>query len=136
MFLLDSNLVSEMRKPKPHGAVKTWVASLADKDMYIASLTLGEIQAGIEKTRETDAGKAADLTLWADALAASPNVIDADATIFRLHAHLMHRKSHAEWEDALIAATALVHNLTIATRNTKDFARFDVPLINPFQFNG
>jgi toxin FitB len=136
MFLLDTNVVSEMRKPKPHGAVRAWVASLADKDMYIAALTLGEIQAGIEKTRETDEGKAAGLTLWADALAASANVLDADATVFRLHANLMHRKSHEEWEDALIAATALVHNLTIATRNTKDFARFDVPLINPFASKG
>jgi toxin FitB len=136
MFLLDTNVVSEMRKPKPHGAVKAWIASLNDRNIAIAALTLGEIQAGIEKTRETDSDKATALTFWADALAASTNVIAADAAIFRLHAQLMHRQPHQEWEDALIAATAIISGLTIATRNTKDFARFNVPLIDPFQFKG
>ena len=136
MFLLDTNIVSELRKSRPHGAVKAWVAQLDEKQIAIAAMTLGEIQAGIEKTRETDAVKAAELTLWADAMASAANVVAADAAIFRLHARLMHGQPLDHWEDALIAATAMTGGFTLATRNTKDFTRYDVALINPFTFKG
>lgn len=132
MYLLDTNIVSELRKPRPHGGVVAWIESIADADLYISVVTLGEIQAGIEITREQDAKKAAAIEAWADRLAASYNVVLMDAASFRQWARLMHRQSDTVYEDAMIAATALVHGLTVVTRNVRDFERFQVPLFNPF----
>ena len=61
MYLLDTNVVSELRKPRPHGAVVAWLQSVADADLYLSAVTLGEIQSGIELTREQDAAKAAEI---------------------------------------------------------------------------
>lgn len=132
MYLLDTNVVSELRKPRPHGAVVAWLQSAADVDLHLSAVTLGEIQAGIELTREPDADKAREIEAWANLLAASYNVLPMDAETFRVWARLMHRKSDTFYEDAMIAATALVHKLTIVTRNVADFAQFDVELLNPF----
>jgi predicted nucleic acid-binding protein len=132
MYLLDTNIVSELRKPRPHGGVVAWIESVADADLYISVVTLGEIQAGIEITREQDSKKAAAIEAWADQVAASYNVILMDASSFRVWAKLMHRQSDTVYEDAMIAASALVHQLTVVTRNVRDFERFQVPLFNPF----
>ncbi|MBK7664954.1 MAG: type II toxin-antitoxin system VapC family toxin [Sterolibacteriaceae bacterium] len=132
MYLLDTNVVSELRKPRPHGAVVAWLQSAADVDLHLSAVTLGEIQAGIELTREQDADKAREIEAWANLLAASYNVLPMDAETFRVWARLMHRKSDTFYEDAMIAATALVHKLTIVTRNVADFAQFNVELVNPF----
>lgn len=132
MYLLDTNVVSELRKPRPHGAVVAWVQSAADADLHLSAVTLGEIQAGIELTREQDAAKAAEIEAWADLVAASYNSLPMDAETFRTWARLMHGKSDTYYEDAMIAATAIVHNLTVVTRNVADFAQFDVRLVNPF----
>lgn len=133
MYLLDTNVVSELRKPRPHGAVVAWVQSAADADLHLSAVTLGEIQAGIELTREQDAAKAAEIEAWADLVTASYNVLPMDAETFRAWARLMHGKSDTYYEDAMIAATAIVHNLTVVTRNVADFAQFDVRLVNPFE---
>ena len=135
MYLLDTNVVSELRKPRPHGAVVAWLQSAADADLHLSAVTLGEIQAGIELTREQDAAKAAEIEAWADLVAASYNVLPMDAETFRAWARLMHGKSDTYYEDAMIAATAIVHNLTVVTRNVADFAQFDVGAENPFQAN-
>ena len=132
MFLLDTNIVSELRKPRPRGAVVAWLEGVADADLYLCAVTLGEIQAGIEITREQDAVKAAAIEAWADQVGASYNVLPMDAATFRLWAKLMHRQSNTVYEDAMIAATALVHKLTVVTRNVRDFERFQVPVFNPF----
>ncbi|MEW6346547.1 MAG: type II toxin-antitoxin system VapC family toxin [Paraburkholderia sp.] len=132
MFLLDTNVVSELRKPRPHGAVVSWIESVEDSDLYLSAVTLGEIQAGIEITREQDADKAAMLEAWADQVNGTYNVLLMDAATFRLWAKLMHRQSNTVYEDAMIAASAMVHKLTVATRNVRDFERFDVPVFNPF----
>ena len=58
MYLLDTNVVSEFRRPRPHGAVLAWLSAVDDADLNISAVTLGEIQAGIELTREQDAAKA------------------------------------------------------------------------------
>ncbi len=132
MFLLDTNIVSELRKIRPHGAVVSWLEGVAETDLFLSAVTLGEIQAGIEITREQDTSKAAAIEAWAEQVAAAYNVLPMDAATFRLWAKLMHRQSDTVYEDAMIAATALVHKLTVATRNVRDFNRFQVPVFNPF----
>jgi len=132
MYLLDTKVVSELRKPKPQGAVLEWIGGVADADLHLSAVTVGEIQAGIELTREQDEAKAAEIDAWLDLVAASFNVIDMDTRTFRAWARLMHRASDTLYEDAMIAATALVHQLTVVTRNVADFKRFGVPVFNPF----
>ena len=133
MYLLDTNVVSELRKPRPHEAVVAWLQSTAEADLYLSAVTLGEIQAGIELTREQDATKASEIEAWADLVAASYSVLPMDGETFRAWARLMHRKSDMFYEDAMIAATAIVHQLTVVTRNAADFADFNVSFLNPFE---
>ncbi|MDP2133697.1 MAG: type II toxin-antitoxin system VapC family toxin [Sulfuritalea sp.] len=133
MYLLDTNIVSELRKPRPQAAVTSWLESVDDSDLHISVVTLGEIQAGIEITREQDAAKAAEIEAWTDQVAAAYNVLPMDAATFRQWAKLMHRQSDTVYEDAMIAATALVHKLTVVTRNVGDFKRFGVSMLNPFR---
>ena len=132
MYLLDTNVVSELRKQRPHGAVVAWLQATADADLHMSAVTLGEIQAGIELTREQDPGKASEIEAWADLVAASYNVLPMDVETFRAWARLMHRRSNTYYEDAMIAATAIVHDLTVVTRNVADFRQFDVRVLNPF----
>lgn len=131
-FLLDTNVVSELRKPKPHGAVVAWLNQLSDDQVFLSAVTLGEMQAGIERTRAQDAKKAQEIESWVDQLANSIHVLPMDAPCFREWACIMSGKSDALIEDAMIAATARVHGLTVATRNERDFKPFGVALLNPF----
>lgn len=133
MYLLDTNVVSELRRPRPHGGVVAWIRAVADADLHLSAVTLGEIQAGIEVTREQDPEKAKALEAWADQLAAAYEVLPMDAACFRRWGQLMHRESDTVYEDAMIAATALVHHLTVVSRNVRDFARFKVPVFDPFK---
>jgi hypothetical protein len=133
MYLLDTNIVSELRKPRPHGAVVAWIAQRDERELYVAAMTIGEIQSGIELTRAHDAAKAEELDDWLETLVTTGQVVPADARTFRCHARLMHRRSDALWEDALIAATALEHGLAVVTRNVRDFAGFEVEVVNPFE---
>lgn len=133
-FLLDTNVVSELRRPRPHGAVLAWLHSVDDADLHLASVTLGEIQAGIELTREQDPAKAGEIEWWLDQVGDTFNILSMDGLAFRCWAQLMHRQSDTLYEDAMIAAIAKVHQLTVVTRNVGDFSRFAVPLMNPFTF--
>jgi hypothetical protein len=132
MYLLDTNIVSELRKPRPHGGMLAWLRATDDAALHLSAVTLGEIQAGIELTREQDAAKAADIEAWLGQLARSMQVLDMDGAAFRAWARLMHRRSDTLYEDAMIAATAQVHRLTVVTRNVTDFKALGVPLLNPF----
>ena len=132
MYLLDTNVILELRRPKPHGTVIAWVANAAEQDLFLSALTLAEIQAGIELTREQDQAKADELENWLNQVAATHQILSMDGSIFRTWAKLMHRRSNTLYEDAMIAATAKVHHLTVVTRNIKDFQHFDVPLLDPF----
>jgi predicted nucleic acid-binding protein len=132
MYLLDTNVVSELRKPKPHGAVVAWLRGVDDRHLHISAVTLGEIQAGIELTREHDSKKAAEIEAWADQVTGTWNILPMDGDAFRLWGKLMHGRSDALIEDAMIAATAKLHGFTVVTRNVKDFKEFEVKLLNPF----
>lgn len=133
MYLLDTNVVSELRKPRPHGAVLTWLQARDDAELHLSAVTIGEIQAGIELTRQQDAPKAQAIEAWLEQVATTWNVLPMDAPAFRAWARLMHRRSDTVTEDAMIAATAQIHGLTVVTRNVADFKPFGVPLLNPFE---
>lgn len=133
MYLLDTNVVSELRRARPHGAVLAWIRGIPDADLHISVMTLGEIQAGIEMTRQTDAVKAAEIEVWLEQLAATFNVLVLDAPILRRWARLMHRRQTHNIEDAMIAATALERSLIVVTRNTRDFEGFGAELVDPFE---
>jgi hypothetical protein len=132
MYLLDTNVISELRKPKPHGAVIAWLKRVPDNELFISALTLGELQAGVERTRRQDAEKAASIEAWIDQIAEAYEVIPMDAPTFREWARLMEGKPDHLFEDAMIAATARIQRLTVVTRNTRDFESLGVKLFNLF----
>ena len=132
MYFLDTNVVSELRRTRPHGAVLAWLGGVGDENLHLSAVTIGEIQAGIEITRELDRDKAAEIEAWLEQVAETYNILNMDARAFRLWARLMHRRSDNLIEDAMIAATAAVHNLIVVTRNVRDFEGLAVQTLNPF----
>lgn len=133
MFLLDTNIVSESRKPKPHGGVMAWLAAQDAVTLYISAMTIGEVQRGIEMTRMQDAARATEIEAWIEKILVSGQVLALDAAVCREWARLMHGRHDTLTEDAFIAATARVHRLTVATRNVRDFNVLGVNAINPFE---
>ena len=132
MYLLDTNVVSELRRPKPHGAVVAWLESVPEDHLHVSAVTLGELQAGVEITRDQAPEKAAVIETWLDQIARTHKILPMDGAAFREWARLMNHRSHELIEDAMIAATATIHNLTVVTRNVRDFAPLGVPTLNPY----
>jgi toxin FitB len=132
MYVLDTNVISELRRIRPHGGVMAWLRSVDDRDLNVSAVSFGEIQAGVERTRETDPAKAAEIEAWADQIAETWNVLPMDAATFRMWAKLMHRRPDDLFEDAMIAATARVHGMEVVTRNVRDFKDFGVAVFNPY----
>lgn len=133
MYLLDTNVISELRRQRPHGAVISWLEGVADQDLHLSAVTLGELQAGVEITREQDPERASQIEAWIDQVAQTWNVLPLDGRTLRVWAKLMHRRSDDLLADALIAATAIVHHLVVVTRNVRDFALLEVETLNPFE---
>ena len=134
-YLLDTNVVSELRKSKPHGAVVAWLGTLGPEQIFLSAVTIGELQAGVELTRRNDAAKAREIETWLAMVEASFAVLPMDSSCFREWARLMAGKSGELMEDAMLAATARVHGLHVATRNERDFRPFQVGAVNPFHFS-
>lgn len=132
-YLLDTNVVSELRKPKPHGGVIAWISGLRDDQLYLSAVTMGELQAGIERTRTQDPSKALEIEKWADQLEESFQVLPMDTQCFREWARLMKGRPDHLLEDVMIAATARVHGLKVASRNERDFVGLSVEIVNPFK---
>lgn len=133
MWVLDTNVVSEMRKARPHGGVVAWMRRQAPTSLFIAAATIGEIQTGIERARVGSPVKADEIESWLESFLHEDRILPATAPIFRLWTKLMHGRTGDLSMDAMIAATAQVHGLTVATRNTRDFEALGVATLNPFE---
>ena len=105
MYLLDTNIVSELRRPRPHRGVLNWIEEVPSDRLFLSAVTVGEIQAGIEITREQDEAKAKESETWLGRIVSGYGVLPMDAAAFREWARLKHRKSDTLIEDAMIAAT-------------------------------
>ena len=132
MIILDTNVISELRRTRPHPAVLDWIENTDERVLFLAAITMAEIQAGIEITREQDDQKARELQAWADMLMRTYAILPMEGETFRLWARMMHRKSPHLYEDAMIAATARLNGLTVVTRNIRDFKEFGIELMDPF----
>lgn len=133
-YLLDTNIISELRKAKPHGAVVAWIQTLRAEQIFLSAVTIGELQAGVELTRRSDAAKAREIESWINLVEDSFAALPMDSACFREWARIMAGKSTELIEDAMIAATARVHGLDVATRNERDFRKLEVRAFNPFEF--
>lgn len=133
MYLLDTNVVSELRRPRPNRSVVNWIKGIAADQMFLSAVTIGEIQAGIEVIRSQDKKKASELTAWLANVIATHQVLPMDVPAFREWARLIHGKSNSLIQDAMIAATANVRGLIVVTRNRRDFIALGVSSFNPFE---
>lgn len=132
-FLLDTNVVSEIRRARdPH--VRAWSEQVADIDLYLSVLTLGEIRKGTELLRVRDPAQAGVFASWLEHLLTSfaDRIVPIDARVADEWGRLNATRPR-NTVDGLIAASAHVHHLTVATRNTADFEGSGVPLLNPWQ---
>jgi predicted nucleic acid-binding protein len=132
VYLIDTNVVSELRKPRPHPMAVAWLRGVSNRDLFLSAVTIGELQAGVEITRRQDKAMAEEIEAWVEQIAGTWNVLPMDAKTFRYWARLMHGRSGDMIEDAMIAATAQVHGLTVVTRNVRDFVPLGVPTLDPF----
>lgn len=132
-YLLDTNVISEVRLRRPHGALLAWLGSQQERQLFLSAVTIGELQVGVERTRHQDPAKADEIEFWIEQLVATYQVLPMDAACFREWGRIMHGKPGDLTEDAMIAATARVHHLIVATRNERDFSQLDVRILNPFK---
>jgi predicted nucleic acid-binding protein len=133
-YLLDTCVLSELRKPKANPGVTAWMAGLRPEEAFLSVLTLGEIRRGIELRRAKDQAAARALERWLLGLEAhyADRILPMTAVIADRWGRLSPNQP-LPMTDGLIAATALEHKLTVVTRNTEDFARSGVSLLDPFE---
>jgi hypothetical protein len=133
MYLLDTNVISELRRSRPHCAVLAWLRSVSETALSISAMTIFELQVGVERTRSHHPEKVAEIDAWISRVIETFRIIDIGPPISRAAAKLLHGRSPDLQEDGIIAATALVHDLTVVTRDIRDFAHFEVPTFDPFR---
>ena len=137
MFLLDTNVVSELRKAKSGKAntnVTAWASNVPYGSLYISAITVLELEMGVLQVERRDSAQGGILRLWLDKHvipAFHDRILPIDAAVAQRCASLHVPDPRAE-RDALIAATALVHGMTVVTRNIADFRLTGVPLLNPW----
>ena len=134
MYLLDTNVLSEARRPAGDPGVKAWLASVRGSELYLSVLVLGEIRRGVELLRRRDAAQATVFDEWLTQLhrAYADRLIPITPAIAEEWGRL-NVPDPLPVIDGLLAATAKVARLTLVTRNTADLARSGVPLLNPFR---
>ena len=133
-FLVDTNVISELRKgPRANLAVRRWFESLEADEVFLSVIVIGEIRRGIESIRRRDRTSAARLDRWLRQVVEGyrDRILSVDARIAEEWGRL-NVPNPIPVVDGLMAATARVHNLTLATRNVKDVERTGVSLLNPF----
>lgn len=137
MFVLDTNVVSELRKAKARKAdpnVTAWAAAVPAGALFVAAVTILELEIGVLLVEQRDAAQGALLRAWMDdhvLPAFAGRVLAFDTAVARrcVRLHVPDRRSD---RDAMIAATALVHGMTVVTRNVADFAGASVPVLDPW----
>lgn len=136
MFLLDTNVVSELRKEtRMSGTVKRWVEGTTLSTLFVSSITILEVEIGAQRIRRRDRKQGDQLLRWIEIglmAAFAGRIIPVDVAVARRSASL-HVPDPRPERDALIAGTALVHGLTLVSRNVRDFAKMGVPVVNPFE---
>ena len=135
-YLIDTNVVSELRWPRPGRVVVDWIQGTPSDDLYLSAITIGEIQAGIKLTRQQDAAKAGEIEAWLETVLATYDILALDAASFRVWATLMHRRSDPLMQDAMIVACATVNRFVMVTRNVRDFDQLGVRTLTPFTGRG
>lgn len=135
-YLLDTNVVSELRKPEKRAdsRVRSWIAARDPLDLYLSVLTIMEIEIGIGRLNRRDSVQAGLLQAWLEdnlLKVFSGRILPMDLAVARRTARL-HVPDPSPERDAIIAATAAVHGLTVVTRNVKDFELLDVAIIDPW----
>lgn len=133
MYLLDTGVVSELRRPEPHPSLVRWITETPSDRLFLSAATLGEIQAGIQSVSDWDPRSATELETWLEAVVESGAVLPMDAGCFREYARIRHRRPRGVPSVAMIAATARVHQLTVVTGDGRDFRRLGVGCVNPFE---
>ena len=137
MYLVDTDVLSALRRGERHSGAARWLAAQRTSDLYLSVLTIGEIERGIERQQRRDPGFASELAGWLDRVLAwyGDRVLPVDLATAqrwgRLTATLGYQSA-----DLLIAATALEHGLTVVTGNVKHFEPTTVSVFNPFLDEG
>lgn len=137
MFLLDTNVVSELRKAKTgkaHARVAAWATKVPAGSLYLSAITLLELEMGVLQIERRDPTQGAVLRRWFDAHvlpAFAGRVLSVDTAV-ALQCARLHVPDKLSEHDAMIAATALVHGMTVVTRNVADFEPSGVPVLNPW----
>ncbi len=139
-YLVDTNVLSELRKGRRcDSQVSQWFARLSDEEVFLSVLTVGEIRRGIERIRRRDARSARVLDAWLRRLTTEhrERILPVDEAVAEEWGRLnVPNPNPVPVVDGLMAATARVHGLTLATRNVKDIARTGVACVNPFEPEG
>ena len=132
MFLIDTDVLSALRKRKRHPEIAQWIEKQRSADLYLSVVSVGEIERGIERQQRRDPVQAHALAAWLDSVLAlyGDRILPVDLSAARRWGHLCGFLGH-EGADLLIAATALEHGLTVVTRNVRHFAPTGVPVLDP-----